>query len=169
MSNNNEDNMEHIDEELTDEYPIDTDALTKGSRIPAETIERAFGVKRGTDAYQMASMRAVKYVSRRFLDRGEIVTITQRKHDLVVLTDDEMPAHNARIFRNNLRAAARSHARMLGGDRSRMSEDTIKLHDRALVVQGAQLSALGRARAEVKAMPRERATPALPPGSRRKP
>src|SRR5678810_469565 len=104
--------MESIEEETecTGEYPIDTDSLTKGSRIAAEVIERAFNVTRGTDAYQMAAMRAVNHIARRFLDRGEIVTVTQRKHDLVILTDDEVPAHNARLFRNDIRKAARAHA-----------------------------------------------------------
>jgi len=154
--------MEAIEAEVecTGEYPIDTDSLVKGSRIPAEVIERAFNVKRGTDAYQMAAMRAVNHISRRFLDRGEIVTITQRKHDLVILTDDEVPAHNSRLFRNDIRKAARAHARMLGADRSLMSERTIKLHDRALAVQGAQLAAVSRVRREFSPSPRARTTPA---------
>lgn len=147
-----------MEAELT-EYPIDTDSLAKGSRVPAETIERAFHVKRGTDAYQMAAMRASQYIARRFLDRGEIVTVTQRKHDLVILTDEEMPAHNARLFKNNIRAAARTHARMLGGDRSKMSEETLRVHDRALTVQGAQLAAMASACKDLKPRPRERQLP----------
>jgi hypothetical protein len=155
--------MDNIDDDIecTSEYPLDTDALQKGSRIAAEVIERAFNVKRGTDAYQMAWLKASQHISRRFLDRGEIVTITQRKHDLVILTDEEMPAHNARMFRNDIRKAARAHARMLGGDRSKMSEQTLKVHDRALAVQGAQLAALATARKEFKPSRRERATPVL--------
>lgn len=162
--------MENIDDETecTHEYPIDTDSLTKGSRVAAEVIERAFNVKRGTDAYQMAAMRAGAHIAKRFLDRGEIVTITQRKHDLVILTDDEMPAHNARLFKNDIRKAARAHARMLGGDRSKMSEDTLKVHDRALTVQGAQLAAIANARREFKPKPAERKTPALAAGSKKK-
>lgn len=150
------------------EYPIDVDGLQKGSRVAAEVIESAFRVKRGTDAFQMASMRASKFIARRFLDRGQIVTITQRKHDLVILTDEEMPAHNARLFKNDIRKAARAHARMLGGDRSQMSNDTLAIHDRALQVQGAQLAAIGRVRREIAASMRERSTPALASGSRKK-
>lgn len=161
--------MDNIDDETecTSEYPLDTDSLAKGSHIAAEVIERAFHVKRGTDAYQMAAMRASQHIARRFLDRGEIVTITQRKHDLVILTDDEMPAHNARLFKNDIRKAARAHARMLGGDRSKMSDNTLKIHDRALAVQGAQLAALARARREFKPARRERSTPALATGKRK--
>lgn len=131
-----------IDVELMTEYPIDVERLSKGDCVVAAMIESAFNVKRGTDAYQMAAMRASEFISKRFLDRGEIVTITQRKHDLWILTDEEMPAHNARLFKNDIRRAARVHARMLGGDRSKMTSDTLKLHDRALTVQGAQLAAI---------------------------
>lgn len=154
--------------ECTGEYPIDTDSLVKGSRVAVETIERAFKVKRGTDAYQMAAMRATQHIARRFLERGEVVTITQRKHDLVVLTDEEMPSHNARLFKNEIRKAARIHQRTLGGDRSKMSAETVKVHDRTLTVQGAQLAAISRATREVKAQMRERQTPGLIAAQKRK-
>jgi hypothetical protein len=154
--------------DLTSEYPIDTDSLVKGSTISAEVIEKAFGVKRGTDAYGMAAMRAVAYISRRFLDRGEVVTITQRKHDLVVLTDEEVPAHNARLFRLNIRRAARAHGRMLGSDRSLMSNDAAAIHDRSVAVQGAQLQAISKVIRETRALRRERQTPGLVSG-RKKP
>lgn len=156
------------DVECTTEYPIDVERLTKGSCVPAGVIESAFRVKRGTDAYQMASMRASEFIAKRFLDRGEIVTITQRKHDLVILTDEEMPAHNARLFKNDIRKAARVHARMLGGDRSKMSDDTLKLHDRAITVQGAQLAAITGVRRTFALTPKERSTPALTHGKRSK-
>lgn len=147
--------------QLTGEYPIDTESLNKGDVIAVEVIERAFGVIRGTDAFNLASMRASSYIARRFLERGEVVTITQRKHDLVILTDEEMPTHNARLFKNDIRRAARTHMRMLGGDRSKMSEETVKIHDRELTVQGAQLAAVSRVKRELRAKPVERTTPAL--------
>jgi hypothetical protein len=147
--------------QLTGEYPIDTESLAKGSTISADTIERAFGVTRGTDAFNLASMKASNHIARRFLERGEVVTITQRKHDLVILTDDEMPTHNSRLFKNDIKRAARTHMRMLGGDRSKMSEDTLKVHDRELTIQGAQLAAVSRVKRELRAKPVERTTPAL--------
>jgi hypothetical protein len=51
--------------------------------------------------------------------------------------------------------------RMLGGDRSKMSEETQKVHDRELTVQGAQLAAVSRVRRELKASSVQRQTPAL--------
>jgi len=150
----------------TSEYPIDTESLIKGSRIAVEVIEHAFNVKRGTDEYNLAAMRARQYIERRFRDRGEIVTITQHRHDLIILTDDDMPEHNVAMFKAKIRGAARTHTRMLGGDRSKMSEETLRVHDRALTVQGAQLSALRKATREVTASVRKRETPALVAGKK---
>lgn len=151
-----------MNETQTREFPIETDKLTKGSRIDASIIEEAFGVVRGTDAYQMALLHARTYISERFRERGEIVTMTQRKHDLVVLTDEEMSPHNANGFVMAIRKAGRKHKLMLGGDRSKMTDATVKSHDRALTVQGAQLSAISKAKREVKLVTHERSTPLLP-------
>ncbi len=144
---------------VTTEYPIDTDSLVKGSTVSTETIERAFGVKRGTDAFNIAALKACQYVARRFLDRGEVVTVTMRKHALVILTDEEVPEHNARVFRNEIKKAARAHARSAGADRSKMSVETQAVHDRHLVVQGAQLAAMAQVRRELRPAVRERSTP----------
>lgn len=148
----------------TTEYPIATGHLVKGSVIAAQAIEKAFNVKRGTDAYQLAAMRAVEYIAERFEERGEIVTITQRKHDLVVLTDDEAIEHNARQFKAGIRKSTRSHHRALGVDRSRVAPERLADHDRGLEAQGRTLAAIRQARREVKPAPRERSTPALTDG-----
>lgn len=155
-----------MEETVTGEYPLDTDSLVKGSHIPAEVIELAFNVRRDTGAYQIAFMRAANYIQRRFLDRGETITITQRRFDLIILTDEEVPAHNERLFRNEIRKAARTHARSSAADRSQMSEATAKFHDRTLVVQGTTLAAISRVTREIKAATRTRATPALLRGVR---
>lgn len=146
---------------ITEDYPLNTDDLAKGSIVSVEAIERAFSVLRGTDAYQLAYMRCSQYIAAKFRERGEIITTTQRNHSLVILSDEEVPAHNARMFKQSIQRAARSHVRTLGADRSQMTEETQGLHDRTLTVQGAQLSALSRARSEIVAAPRERSTPVL--------
>jgi len=143
----------------TTKYPIQTDHLVKGSIIPAQTIERAFNVQRGTDAYQLAAMRAGKYIEDSFEDRGELVTVVQRRHDLVVLTDDEAVGHNARQFRVGIRKAARSHRRALAVDRAQISPVRLQEHDRNLEVNGRILSAIRTAKREILPSPRPRETP----------
>lgn len=149
----------------TTEYPIRTDHLEKGSIVSAHIIEEAFHVKRGTDAYGLAAMRAAEYISKRFEERGEIVTVSQRKHDLVVLTDEEAVEHNERSFNSGLRKAAKSHHRSLGIDRSAIVDDKVlKAHDRGLEKQGRILSSIREARRPISPKPRERMTPELGSG-----
>lgn len=145
----------------THEYPIDTSTLQKGSVVTAETIASAFGVRIGTEAFQLASMRCGSYITMRLAERDLFVTVAQRKHDLVVLTDDEASSYNAKRFGASFRAAARASRRMSAVDRSQLDPKRIESHDRTLEVQGRMLSAARRARREVTPLPRERQTPAL--------
>lgn len=161
VSNNNGGSVE------TTEYPIETDRLQKGSIVAAEIIERAFSVKRGTDAYQLAAMRAIDHIASRLRERGEIVTVVQRKHDVVILTDTEASEHNASLFQSRIRSAARAHVRQLGVDRSQLDPEKLAGHDRALETQGRVLSAIRRARRLPQPQPTRRATPAIAAGSAR--
>lgn len=147
----------------TTEYPLRTDHLSKGSIVPAHDVEAALGVVRGTEAYQLAAMRASAYIAQRLEERGEVVTVIQRNHDLVVLTDEEASEYNARQFTIALRKAARSHRRALGVDRAALTPERLKEHDRNLETNGRVLSAIRKERA-LMPRPRERETPAyLPP------
>lgn len=154
-------------ETQTTEYPLQTEHLTKGSIIPAHVIEEAFGVKRGTDAYQLAAMQACNYITERFAARGEVVTVAQRKHDIAVLTDDEAVRHNKQQFRAGIRKARRSHARQLGVDRSQISTpQLVAEHDRSVEVAGRVLSAVSRVTREIAASVRKRETPTLVAGKK---
>lgn len=151
--------MEHLRE-----YPFDTDSLEKGSRISVDTIEHAFSVSHGTDAYQIAALRAVAYVERRFRDRGIVVTVVQRKGEIHVLTDAEAAVENARRFDLGIGAATRAHFRNQHVDRSQLPANEIDRHDRRLESDGRYLSGGKTARALPAPRPHQRATP-LPPGT----
>lgn len=155
----------HMNDDTT-EYPIATDGLRKGDRVSVNAIERAFSVKRQTDAYRLALLKASNYIVRRFRDRGEIVTVVERKHDLVILTDDEASKYNDERFAINIRGAARAHTRNLGVDRSKLSAGVIDEHDRRIVNNGRVLGAIRNERASI-AIGHRRTTP-LPPGAKSK-
>ncbi len=147
----------------TTAYPFDTDGLQKGSTVTTATIERAYSVTKGTEAYQFAWLQAREFVMRRFAERGEIVTVTQRNGDLVILTDEEQVAYNAEQFKAGIRKARRSHARMLGADRSKIENpDALAMHDRRLEVQGRVLAAVARETRTLAPTPHQRTTPVLP-------
>ncbi len=154
-------------QDTTSEYPIDTRELHKGSIIAPEIIERAFGVKRETRAYQLALLRARNYIERRFLDRDEVVTIVTRRDAIVILLDEEASVYNEREFWNDIDAARRKHGRMLGTNRANLSDARIDSHDRATETQGRVLAAVRQARKEPpKIGPTPRNTPALRAGTK---
>lgn len=153
------------DPNQTTEYPIETAQLRKGDVIGVAEIERAFGVKNGTDRYNLALLRIGAYVTQRFVDRGEVVTVICDRGTLRILTDPEASEYNAERFWAQVRGAGRAHVRQLGVDRSRLDEHERTVHDRSLVTQGAVLSAIGKAQRELEVGPTARVTP-LPPGAK---
>jgi hypothetical protein len=137
-------------------YPFETDHLKKGDRVTRETIENAYKVKAGTDEYRLRGiLRAREHVLSAFADRGEIVTLSEDKYDLVILTDEEAAIYNEHRFEIALDAARRSHGRKLAVDRAQLSAESLERHDRGLVVQGRQLHAVREA-VKGLAAPRER-------------
>ena len=149
------------------EYPLATDGLVKGSIIAPESIEFAFGVIRDTPKYQLACLRAIAYITKRFADRGEDVFVKQEKHSLRVLTDEEAPAYAAKRFREGIKAARTAHMKQLGADRSQMTEATRAIHDLNLVRQGGILQAIQVQQRYFRPVKAARQTPGLPEGTKK--
>ena len=105
----------------------------------------------------------VSYIERRFRDRGVVVTVVQRKGEIVVLTDSEAAVENARQFDLKVKSAARAHFRAVNVDRALLEEGERAVHDRNVEVQGRQLAAMRAAKALPEPRPHTRSTP-LPPG-----
>jgi hypothetical protein len=144
----------------TTKFPFDTDSLQKGDSIPAETIERAYSVSRDAKEYGFAVLMARDYITKQFLERGEVVTVALVKGVLRIFTDEEQVQYNADRFRAGIRDAQRAHNRMLGADRSLIQNpQTLEAHDRRIEVQGRMLSAVARERKVLAPTPVARATP----------
>jgi hypothetical protein len=150
------------EEQQATEYPITTTHLRKGSIVSVEVLEEAFGVKRGTDAFQLAALRAADYITKRLAQRGEMVTVAQRKCNLVILTDTEASSYNEQRFDTEIGSAARALRRMAAVDRSQVDATRLAAHDRALEVRGRMLAAARRERRQASLAPHKRETPALP-------
>ncbi len=146
---------------MTDEYPINTSELEKGSRVAAETVEASFNVKRGTDAYRIKMLQVRKYIEWRLAERGmEVVTRSQRD-DIIILTDAEAAPFTDREFQNTVRKLRRRLIQQSSVDRAALSDVERTRHDRALTVNGATYA--GTRAAQQKALapirPQRRMTP----------
>jgi hypothetical protein len=154
----------------TTKFPFDTDGLNKGDAIPAETIERAYSVSRDSKEYGFAILMARDFLTKAFLERGEVVTVAMVKGVLRIFTDEEQVEYNTNRFRDGIRDAHRAHTRMLGADRSEIrNTQKLEAHDRRLEVQGRILSAVDRERKILRPTPNPRMTPGLPASSTDKP
>jgi hypothetical protein len=149
------------DEQRAREYPIETDGLSKGSIVDSATIEQAFGVKVGTDAYRFAIMECQAYVERRLAERGLVVVTRQEKNDVRICTDPEASKYKDREVRRSVRKMARDVREMSTVDRSKLTDDEREEHDRRLEINGRTVAAIRHVR-KPQALPSKRATP-LPP------
>jgi hypothetical protein len=145
-------------------YPLDFDALGKGSVVPVAVIETIAKAQAGTEVYRLEMLRLAKRIEGELAERGERVTVRSDKLALRILTDEEASAYNPRQVRRHLRGAVRSHRRNEAVDRGNLSAETLQGHDRRLVIDGATLAAAGtERRRQFALLAHRRQTPGLPP------
>lgn len=145
----------------TEEYPLATDHLQKGSVVSVATIERAFSVRYGETRYQFAAMRAVDHIKRRLRERGLEAHIVQDGGAIRILTDEESHAYYRNEVAQSFGRITRLHRTQLRQDRALMSDETRDQHDRDCEVVGRQISAW-RKEAKMPALaPNQRQTPVL--------
>jgi hypothetical protein len=102
-------------------YPLDFDALGKGSTIPQSKIEEILGLKADDPGYWKGLLslrdRIVKELEHRKLE----VTVKQDNGDLVILTDSESSIYNYAWAGRHLSGYMRSHNRLLAVDVKNLS------------------------------------------------
>lgn len=152
------------------EYPINTEDLDKGSRISAATIEHGYSVKRGTDEYRLAMLRAKAFIVHRLAERDLFVVAKFDGHDIIILTDNEAAPYTDDEFKRGVRKMGRSLAQQASVNRANLTDDVRTRHDRAMVVNGAGYAAIKSARRKAAIAPkaRDRMTPAIGDGTGRK-
>jgi hypothetical protein len=144
------------------EYPIQTDDLSKGSVITADELERATGVRRDSDRYRLGLLKVRDYITERFRDRGEIITVKQEGDTLRILTDAEATEYNERSAEQGLAKMGRALVRQVGVDVRNLTDAQRRDHERRLLIQSKTLQAAraGR-RAALQPGRHERTTPQL--------
>lgn len=145
----------------TEEYPLATDHLQKGSVVSVATIERAFSVQFGTDEYEFAALRARDHIFRRLAQRGIAVHIKSDNGSLRLLTDEESEEYARSRISAAFQAICRVHDVQKRQDRALMSEETRQRHDRQCEVVGRQKQAWQREEKLPAIVPNQRQTPAL--------
>lgn len=137
-------------------YPFSTDGLRKGSTVPRDVIEEAYGVQYGTEKFRLAVLQAKQYIVAKLSQRGETgIEIRERKGDLLILSPDAASEYRSHRFATSIRSAVDSHYRALSMPRNQMSPEGRDAHDKRVTIQGRVIGAIHEAHG-LKPSPRER-------------
>jgi hypothetical protein len=144
----------------TNEYPLDTEGLGKGSRVTGDRIAEATGVPTSSRNFGLAMLRIKGYVYAALAERGLDVVIRQDGDDLVILTDSEAAPYTDDKFRQRIVQAGLALREQLSVARGGLTDEEVARHDRALTVNGMTYAGARKARREtLVATPRARLTP----------
>ena len=132
-------------------YPLDFDALGKGSVISADEVSAAIGLPRHDRRFPLRAMRLADSITSALAGRGLRVIVRSERDALRILTDEEAVEYTERGFVESMRLAARRHVQARSIDAANLSDTSRSKLDRSLIVQAAQLSAATAARRQLKA------------------
>ena len=141
-------------------YPIDTDQLHKGSVIHAQEIANIFHAQQGTERFNLCSLRLREYITDKFAERSETVTVVSDRGNLRILTDAEAAEYNRDEFKRKSRQMLHIHKRNCGVNTAALDEKQQRDHERVIMRQSAVLSHM-REGWKTPLLAHERQTPKL--------
>jgi len=131
-------------------YPIDFDALEKGSYIQPEVLEHVFQVNRDMSAYSLKMMGMCNEIMRQLSARGLDVVAKQHKSGIKILEDAEASAHTYQEAQLAMMKYRRNLVRSQSVDRSQLDDKEKELHDGRLFVMGRVYQAAFKAKKEAR-------------------
>lgn len=145
-------------------YPFDFDALEKGQTITPEELASKCGHAPGTRKYQLAVLGYRDLIMKRLKALGRPATVKIQGEGLRILTDSEAVQYNDKRMGQSDKHKRVTFRRMRDVDRTQLSEDEARNHERRLFVRSKELVAVKLASREaVKELEHKRRTPLPPP------
>lgn len=130
-------------------WPIDFGALSIGSRVGADEIEKFCGHLRTVPAYRIAGqLRLVEMVRKSRPDLDPYVRT--QGDDVIIMTDAEAAEHQDKQGQQALRRFISTHSRNMQVDATKLDESGQAKHERALYRHGRYATALGTVRKELR-------------------
>lgn len=130
-------------------YPIDFEPYDLDDVIPAEVIERAFGVSRESKEYRLKQLAMREAAARHFAAQGRVVTIRATGDDLHILGHAEASVYNEKAAERMIAGFARAVHRHNHVDVGELPDDDSRSrHTRAQLRNGRTLQAMRKARRE---------------------
>lgn len=132
------------------QFPIDFDALEKGSYIPPETLEHVFQVGRDMGAYSLKIVGMCNEIMRQLSDRGIDVVAKRHKSGIKILNDVEASAYTYQEAQLAMLKYRRNLTRALAVDRSQLDDKSQATHDGRLLVMSRVYHAAAGAKKEAR-------------------
>lgn len=143
-------------------FPLDFDALHKGSVVSAEEIEAIVRVSRDSARYSARQTDLCFRIERELRDRGIDATVATIKDEIHVLDDPAAAIHNRQLFDKGMKRLRRAHRKLMQVDTGQLSDEERKQYVRTLTVQGAVLVGAMSAQRKAIVIAYARKTPGLP-------
>lgn len=120
------------------------EALDVGSAVGTAKVEQATRVKRHERDFSMACLLVREAVAAHFRALGRLVTLAIVGDEVRVLPHAEAARYNARRIKRMFSRVRAAHRRNLGVDASALKPEEAERHERALLVNGRHVQALGQ-------------------------
>lgn len=131
-----------------------------GDTISTETITRLTHCHPDQPHWRLEMLKLKNAMEESYFARtGQLCTIQTIQDTLHVCTHEEAAHLNRRHFDNNLRRAAKAHARSLSVDDSGFTEQAKARHRRSVDFQDRLLTAVAKVKKSFKPQPHSRVTP----------
>ncbi len=143
-------------------YPIDFDALEKGSVISVEVLESYFGISRNDSDFAWKLLPFRDLVVLKLSQRGlDVVTRTEHG-SIIIMDDDEASRYCQRQVDSDLNSMKRHTAQMSFVDENNLTEEQRKRHTRAALVASYMVQGAMEKRKEAVKLPEyKRADPGV--------
>lgn len=121
----------------TEKYPIDFDALRKGSIIGADMLTNLFKLDRNDSRYNLACMQLAETVRTVLEERGVDASVCIRKGAIMVLDDAQGSEYERKQGRLGVRKIKRAFRRLVKNvDVRNLTPDQLKAHDAGILRMG---------------------------------
>ena len=148
-------------EQQVNHYPLNFGALKKGDRFSVEQLAEIVHCHQGSAKFQLKVLALRGRIDDELKARGTLWTVKSDHGALVICEDSDAAITNRKRGRKAIRQFARSHARNLAVDQTKLTDDERKQHERTLLVNGSVLCAIKKERTKLKLSTAERKTPGL--------
>jgi hypothetical protein len=143
-------------------FPVDYDALGKGSVIPRDRLIAIIDARPDSPSFSLKVLALRQQIKRELADRGLIVSVALRRGDLCILADADAARYTARMHRLRRRGMIRNHREALAVDVANLNADEQAFHQHELLIAGRELAAAANARRTVRPVAHQRQGAALP-------